>query len=149
MKPTQPIAPSLPLNQAIAIVEAALAAAPAHQLAKIAVVVTDVGGAIRAGASSDNQTAFGFDIAHNKARTAIGFQSSSLRLAEFFSKNPSSTIGVTGVTGGQFLPIGGGIVILNADGQIVGGAAVAGGAPAIDHAVISAAVVAVGLKVLE
>jgi len=148
MNSSQPL-PPLPLVQAMAIVDAALAAAPTHKLAKLSVVVTDAGGAIRAGASSDNQTAFGFDIAHNKARTAIGFRSSSLALADFFAKNPSSSIGVTGVTGGYFLPLGGGVLILNAEGQIVGAAAVSGGAPATDHAVISAAVLEAGLKVLE
>ncbi len=114
-----------------------------------AVVVTDVGGNIRAAQRSDSFGNFGTDVALAKARTALGFSNSSLKIGEIFSPRPSTVVGLNGAVHGQFLPLGGGVVVKSESGDIIGGAAYAGGAPETDHAIIVAAVKSVGLVPTE
>ena len=134
---------TLEIAQRIAL--AAFEEGRARGLAAMSVVVTDSGGHIRLAMRGDGVGTFGIDIAKGKAATALGFNSSSLKLGAYFGQNAASTAGLTAVTNGQFLPLGGGVIIQDSDGVTVGAAAVAGGAPEIDHAVIMAAVKAAGL----
>jgi len=134
------------LEEAAKIAEAAFAEGRVRGLIDMSVVVTDVGGNIRLAMRADGQGAFGIDIARGKALTALGFNSSSLKLAEYFGQNAAATAGLTAVTGGRFLAIGGGVIVVDDAGQTIGAAAVCGGAPEIDHAVILAGLAAAGLK---
>ena len=130
--------------QAQAILAAAFAEASAQGLAAASVVVTDAGGAIRAAERGDAAGAFGIDIALAKARTALGFGRASIKLAAVFGDKPAVVTGLNAATG-AFLPLGGGVVIVDGEGRIIGSAGVAGGAPETDDAVASAAVWAAGL----
>ena len=138
----------LDLATATRIVDAAFAAATARSLARIAVVVTDVGGDVRAAMRSDGQGAFGIDIAQTKARSAIGFRRSTLLLAVHFGQHVSSTIGVTAATGQRFIPIGGGVAVVDRHGVLIGAVAVAGGMPDVDDAIAREALRSVGLEAL-
>lgn len=139
----------IPLTQAMAVVDACFVAGAERQLAELAAVVTDEGGAVRAVMRSDGQHAFSVDIAIAKARSALGFRRSTIKLAEYFGSHASSTIGITYATDQRFIPIGGGIVLVDDDGRVIGAAAVAGGAPATDDAVVRAAASSVGLAALD
>lgn len=133
------------LAQARAILDSAVAAAAERGLANGSIVVTDAGGAVRASQRSDGAGPFTIDIATAKARTAIGFGRATLKTGEIFLANPSAVSAIGDAVGGKFLPLGGGIVVLDSEGVVIGGAAFAGGAPDVDHAIISAAVKAAGL----
>jgi len=137
------------LKAAKTIVDAALAGATAKGLAGATVVITDIGGAIRAAERSDKAGPFGIDIARAKARTALGMRRSSIKTASVFGDKPSIVTGLNAAVGGDFLPLGGGVVVVDAAGTILGGAALAGGAPDVDHEIITAAVVAAGLAILD
>jgi uncharacterized protein GlcG (DUF336 family) len=137
------------LHQARAIAEAAHREASGRGLAAMSVVVTDVSGAIRIAERTDGAPPFGISIAQAKARTALGFRRSSIKTAAVFQGQPAVTTGLSEATGGQFLPLGGGVVVLGPDGGAIGAAGVAGGMPEIDDAVISAAVASAGLTVKE
>lgn len=136
------------LEQAQAIVSAAIREAAAAGLGAASVVVADPGGNIRAAARTDAAPPFGIDIAKAKAKTALGFRRSSLKIAAIFGDKPAAVTGLAGAVG-TFLPLGGGIVITDSEGHAIGGAALAGGAPETDHAIIAAAVAAAGLSVLD
>ncbi len=131
------------------IIEAALAGAAEKGLAAVTVVITDIGGAIRAAERTDKAGPFGVDIARAKARTALGMGRSSLKIAAVFGDKPGIVTGLNGAVGGDFLPLGGGVVVIDAEGAVIGGAALAGGAPEIDHEIIAAAVAAAGLSILD
>jgi glc operon protein GlcG len=118
------------------IVDAAMAEADRRGISKAAAVVTDFGGDIRAALRADGAGALGFGI-------------SSLRLAAIFGPSASSTIGINAATGGRFVPIGGGVLVLNSQGHVIGAAAVSGGAPEVDDEIITLAVRAAGLQVQE
>lgn len=137
---------AIDLRLATRLVDAAFEAAAARSVARIAVVVTDAGGDIRAAMRSDGQAAFGVDIAQAKARSAIGFRRSTLQLAVHFGQHPSSTIGVIGATGGRFIPIGGGVAVVGPHDAIVGAIGIAGGMPEIDDAIARDALRATGLE---
>jgi glc operon protein GlcG len=131
------------------IVDAAMAEADRRGISKAAAVVTDFGGDIRAALRADGAGAFGVDTARGKAQAALGFGISSLRLAAIFGPSASSTIGINAATGGRFVPIGGGVLVLNSQGHVIGAAAVSGGAPEVDDEIITLAVRAAGLQVQE
>ena len=137
----------LSLESARAIADAALAEAGKRGLQKAAIVVTDLGGDIRVAMRADAAGSFGVDIARGKAQTALGLNSSSLQLAQIFGGMPAATTGINAATGGRFVPVGGGVLVVNAQGHVIGAAAVAGGAPEIDDAIVTHAVRAAGLEV--
>jgi uncharacterized protein GlcG (DUF336 family) len=124
----------------------AFAAGEKRGLATMSVVVTDPGGHIRFAARSDAQGIFGVDTALAKARSALGFGRSSLLLSKTFV-DPCGVASLSGATHGAFLPLGGGIVVQQ-DGVTVGAAAISGGMPDIDDALVREAVEAVGLSAL-
>ncbi len=137
----------LSLEAARAIADAALAEAGKRGVQKAAIVVTDLGGDIRVAMRADAAGSFGVDIARGKAQTALGLNSSSLKLAQIFGGVPATTTAINAATGGRFVPIGGGVQVVNAQGHVIGAAAVAGGAPEIDDAIVTHAVRAAGLDV--
>ena len=126
------------LADAVALCDACFQAANEREVVKLAVVVTDVGGDIRAAMRSDGQGAFALDIARAKAQSALGFRRSTLALSEHFGTAAASTVGVAQATGQRFIPIGGGVVVTDRDGVIVGALAVAGAAPQVDDAIARA-----------
>lgn len=134
------------LATARSIAEFAYADAEAKGLTSIGIVVTDPGGHIRFAMRSDAQGIFGIDTAIGKARTALGFNRSSLMLSRTFV-DPCGVAALAGATDGAFLPLGGGVVIQDA-GVTVGAVGLSGGMPDVDDAVVRAAVEAAGLTCL-
>lgn len=135
------------LATARAIADAALSDAAIRGVAKAAVVVTDLGGDIRIALRADAAGSFGVDIARGKAQTALGLNSSSLKLSQIFGAVPASTVAINAATGGRFVPIGGGVLVVNGRGHVIGAAAMSGGAPETDDAIVTQAVRAAGLDV--
>ncbi len=115
-------------------------------LTVLCVVITDTGGHVRLAMRSDAQGIFGFDTALGKARTALGFNRSSLLLAKTFV-DPCGVAALSGATHGAFVPLGGGVVVQQ-DGITVGAAAISGGMPDVDDAIIRAALEAHGFTAL-
>lgn len=135
------------LATASAIAATAFAEGEKRGVSVMSVVVTDAGGHVRLAMRSDAQGIFGFDTALGKARTSLGFNRTSLHLSKIFT-DPCGVAAITAATGGAFVPLGGGVVVQE-DGVTVGAAAVSGGLPDVDEAIIVAAVEAAGLTVLR
>ena len=138
---------TIKLAAARAIADIAFADAEAQGLTAIGIVVTDPGGHVRCALRSDAQGIFGIDTATGKARTALGFNRSTLLLGKVFV-DPCGVAALSGVTGGAFLPLGGGVVIQH-DGVTVGAAGLSGGMPDLDDTIIRAAVEAAGFTCLS
>ena len=136
------------LETARVIADAALADAAKRGVQKAAVVVTDLGGDIRLALRADAAGSFGVDIARGKAQTALGLNASTLKLSQIFGAVPSSTTAINAATGGRFVPIGGGVLVINPEGHVIGAAAVSGGAPETDDAIVTQAVRGAGLDIL-
>ena len=137
---------TITLDTATELARIAFADGAKRGLVVMGVVVTDPGGHIRLAMRSDAQGNFGIDSALGKARSALGFNRSSLLLSKTFV-DPCGVAALSGATGGAFVPLGGGVVVQK-DGVTIGAAAVSGGMPDVDDAIIRIAVEAVGLSVL-
>jgi uncharacterized protein GlcG (DUF336 family) len=135
------------LDVARQIADAALAEAFERKVLKAAIVVTDLGGDIRVALRADAAGAFGVETARGKAQAALGFNVSSLKLAQVFGSSASATAAINAATGGRFVPLGGGVLVIDAEGAIIGAAAMSGGLPEVDDEIITRAVRAVGLNV--
>jgi uncharacterized protein GlcG (DUF336 family) len=140
---------NLDLNTALKIAQAALEAGRAENILALSAVVTDSGGNIRVALRADSVGMYGVDIAHAKSQTALGFNRTSMQMAKVFGANPGAVAALSGVTGGRFLPLGGGVPIHDAAGNTIGAAAVSGSSPENDERFITMAVRANGLKVPE
>ena len=131
---------------ALAVAEAAFAEAATRGVINISVVITDPGGHVRLAMRADGQGIFGVETATAKAITALGFNRATLALTPLFSDQ--ATAAISGATHGRFAPLGGGVVAVDDAGVIVGGAAVSGGLPGVDHDIIVAALEGRGFKAL-
>ncbi len=140
---------TLTLDQANTIALAALAAGKREQVYALSVVVTDPGGALRCAMRADEVGNFGIDIALAKAVTALGFGMSSAQIGTLLGSNPAAVAGIIGATGGRFLPIGGGVLIKDPSGMLLGAVGVAGSSPDNDARFATEAVRAAGLVVPE
>lgn len=127
------------------IATAAFAEGRRRGIANITVVVADPSGAPRLALRSDAQGGFGVDTARAKARSAIGFNTSTSRLAAIFGGNPAATAGINAAVGGCFLPIAGAVVVTDGDGTLLGAVAISGGNPTADDEIARVAVTDVGL----
>ncbi|WP_404479987.1 heme-binding protein [Novosphingobium sp. BL-52-GroH] len=139
---------SIPLKVATEIAAIAYAEGEKRGVVNMSVVVTDAGGHIRLAMRADRQGIFGVETAQAKCTAALGFNRPSLHLAKVFD-NAAAVAGLQGAVNGKFLPLGGAVVVLDQDDDIVGAAGVSGGLPEADEEIIVAAVEAVGLKVLR
>lgn len=138
---------TLTLALATTIAQAALEAGAREDVHALSVVVTDTGGVIRVAMRGDAVGLFGIDIALAKATTALGFNRSSMQIAKSLGTNPAATAGLVGATSGRFMPIGGGVIIVDDAGKIIGAAAVAGSAPENDERFVIEGVRAAGFQV--
>jgi uncharacterized protein GlcG (DUF336 family) len=140
---------TLKLDQANAIALAALAAGKPEQAYALSVVVTDPGGCLRCAMRADGVGNFGIDVALAKAVTALGFGMSSAQIGTMLGANQAAVAGIIGATGGRFLPLGGGVLIKDTSGLLLGAVAVAGSTPENDEKFATEGVRAVGLVVPE
>ena len=137
--------PMISLEVAIAIAQRAFEEGKKRNVLNMSVVVTDPGGHVRLGMRADGQGIFGIETARGKAISALGFNRPSLQLSKTFGAE--ATAAISGVTGGRFVPLGGAVIVRDGANNIVGAAAVSGGAPAVDEEIIAAACEAAGFVV--
>jgi uncharacterized protein GlcG (DUF336 family) len=137
---------TISMNTASELARVAFAEGLKQNLVVMSVVVTDPGGHIRLAMRADAQGIFGVDTALGKARSALGFNRSSLLLSKTFV-DACAVSAITAATRGAFVPLGGGVV-LQKDGVTVGAAAISGGMPDVDDAIVRTAAEAVGLTAL-
>lgn len=137
----------LDLEHALRLAQHALELARQEQVTAVTVVVTDSGGNIRVALRGDGVGHFGVDIAHAKCVTAVGFGRSFAKTAAVFADKPQLLPSFVSLTQGKFMPLGGGVVVTDASGAVVGAAAMAGSTPENDERFVTAAIRAVGFDV--
>lgn len=127
------------LEQAQAVVGAALAASESRGLA-MNVAVVDVGGNLKAFARMDGAWLGSIDIAIKKARTSRYFDMPTGALGEL--SQPGGPLFNIEVSNGGLITFPGGLPLM-ADGRVVGAVGVSGSTVDDDHAVATAAAAAV------
>lgn len=117
---------SLPLAQANAIVMEALARGRAAGLLPLTVVVLDAGGKLVAMQSEDGSGLVRFEIAFGKAYGALGMGISSRLIRDRLSERPAFQNAIAAASGGQFIPVPGGVLVEDAGGVTLGAVGISG-----------------------
>lgn len=124
----------LTLKQANTIIENALAKAHEMKVKPLGVVVLDDAGHIVAAQREDGASMFRIDVGQGKAWASVAMGASSRALAKRAKDNPNFFVTLAATAGGKFLPQTGGVLIKDAQGNILGAAGASGGTGEEDEA---------------
>jgi uncharacterized protein GlcG (DUF336 family) len=136
---------TMTLGQANRIAAAALDAARRDKLRAMAHVVLDAAGHLKLAMREDGATSLRVDIAHGKAAAAFGMGVNTRTLHERASANPVFFNAIAPASGGKFIAQTGAVVIVAADGQVLGAIGASGGTGDEDEAICIEGLRAVGL----
>jgi uncharacterized protein GlcG (DUF336 family) len=137
--------PQLSLEQAQAIIATALKHGTDQKLQPLAVVVLDARGVLKAFAAQDGTSLRRAEIAQGKAHGALAFGIGSRALAKRAATSPHFIAAVTHAVGGSLIPVPGGVLIRDADKQIIGAVGISGDNSDNDEAAAIAGITAAGL----
>lgn len=138
----------LTLDQANRLISAALALARERSLPPVAVAVLDDGGHLKAMQREDGVSFLRARICQAKAWGALGLAVDSRSIAERYMQGglqPGFIDALNTMTGGQVIPLPGGVLIRDADGALLGAVGIAGAASEDDEACARAGIAAIGL----
>lgn len=135
---------SLPLAGAAKIVDAAIAIRVKEGLLPLAVAVIDAGGNLVAFKREDGCGVLRFDIAFGKAWAALGMGMPTRMIRDRMASRPAFQGALAAASDGRFIPVPGGVLILDAAGQAIGAAGISGDASDKDEYCAIAAIVAAG-----
>lgn len=135
----------LNLAQASTIVDAALAEARRQSFSPLAVAVLDAGAHLIALKREDEASLMRPQIAIAKASGALGMGYGSRELAKRANAAPVFYSALFAISGGAMAPSPGGVLIRDADGQVIGAIGISGDTGDADEACAFAGVVAAGL----
>ena len=136
---------TLSLEQARTIVRVALERRVERGLRPLAVAVLDERGALVAYEQEDGSTLLRERVARGKAMGALGMGMSSRRLGEMGNERPMFMQALIDASGGQLVPVPGGVVVKTPDGHLYGAVGVSGDTSDKDEAVAVAGIEAAGL----
>ncbi|MRG71316.1 heme-binding protein [Alphaproteobacteria bacterium HT1-32] len=140
------IVSSLTLQEAENILDGARAAAREADLLPLTIAVLDSGGNIVALKREDGCGTARSAVALGKAHGALGMGVSSRELRDRLKDRPAFQGAIAAATGGQFIAVPGGVLILNADGKAIGAVGISGDASDRDEYAAIAGIQAAGLR---
>ena len=123
-----PLQTSLSLAQAAAILDECLAVRQKEGLLPLAVAVLDAGGQLVAFKREDGCGVLRYDIAFGKAWAALGMGMSTRLIRDRLSNRPAFQSALGSASDGRFIPVPGGVLILNALKSVIGAVGVSGDA---------------------
>ncbi len=135
---------SITLDQARTIIFATRASGVEHNLKPLSVVVLDAGGHVTAFEREDGSSNKRFEIAHGKAHGAVALGMGSRAMMNRAETQPYF-IAAAGAVAGPLVPVPGGVLVKNADGQTIGAVGVSGDTSDNDEIAAVAGIHAAGL----
>lgn len=136
---------SLTLAHARTIIASALAKGAEHGMNPLAVTVIDAGGHLLAFERQDGASFGRFQIGHGKAYGAVALGVGSRSLSGAAEARPHFVQGVNGALGGALVPVPGGVLVTDADGNTIGAVGVSGDNSDNDELCAVAGIEAAGL----
>jgi uncharacterized protein GlcG (DUF336 family) len=115
----------------------------------LCVAVLDSGGHLVALQREDGASTLRPQVAMAKAGGALALGISSRKIAEMASERPTFIASLGPISPHGVVPAAGGVLIVDADGQLIGAVGVTGDTSDNDEACALAGVAAVGLSILE
>ena len=143
-KPT-PLKVLLGLAQADAIADEALRLARQHDLQPLTIAVLDAGGHQVVLKREDGCGIIRVQVATAKAYGALGMGISSRELGEHVADRPVFGNSLSVISGGRFATVPGGVLIRDADGNVIGAVGVTGDKSPADEFVAIGGIRSVGL----
>jgi uncharacterized protein GlcG (DUF336 family) len=136
----------LNLDRAARIVDAALDHAARHDMKPLTVAVLDAGGHLVALKRQDRSGILRPEIAQGKAWGALGMGAGGRGLAKRAQIAPAFFVALAAASQGRVIPVPGGVLIRDAEGEIIGAVGISGDLPDNDEACAVHAIELVGLS---
>ncbi len=136
----------LDLARATIIVDAAIAKARETSTKPQAVAVVDTGGHVIVVKREDNAGFLYVDMAIGKAWASVSMRRPAGVTGERLMERPGVMSVIGQISGGRFMPAGGGVLIRDAEGRLLGAVGVAGDVAPKDEVCAIAGIEAAGLK---
>ena len=136
----------LTLAHASTILDTALKTARDRSFQPLSIAVLDAGGHLVAFKREDKSGILRFDIAFGKAWGALGMGFGSRTLAERAANTPQFFTMLAAASGGRIVSNPGGVLIRDADGDIIGAVGISGDTADNDETCAVAGIEAAGLK---
>ena len=143
-KPT-PLKVALTLAQADAIADEALRLARQHNLQPLTVVVLDAGGHQIVAKREDGCGIMRVRVATAKAYGALGMGISSRELGEHVTGRELFGNSLSAISGGRFATVPGGVLVRDADGNVIGAVGITGDKSEADEFTAIGGIRSVGL----
>lgn len=140
----------LTLAAANTIIASTLTRARALGLPPVGVAVLDAGGHLKAMQAEDGLSFLRVRVCQAKAWGALGMGTHSRHIAARYCKEPLQVgfiDSLNALSGGQVVPLPGGVIIRSGDGEVLGAVGVAGAASEDDEACAVAGLEAAGFQV--
>ena len=119
---------NLPLAKANEIIVTAFKLAEEAKLLPLTIAVLDAGGNLIAFQRQDGSGIVRHDIATGKAWGALGMGVSSRTIRDRLQDRPAFQGAIAAASQGRFIPVPGGVLICNGDGQAIGAIGIRGDA---------------------
>ena len=134
----------LTLTQAQSIIDKTLAHGREAKFKTLGVVVLDIRATVKAAAIGDGSSLVRFDIARAKAKGALAFNMGTRSLEKIAKDRPHFFAGAVAAIEGGIVPVPGGVLIKDKDGQILGAVGVSGDTSDNDELAALAGIAATG-----
>lgn len=122
------------------IVGAAFAEGRSRNLKPLSVAVLDAGGHLIAFQKQDGSSMLRFEIAFGKAYGALAVGFGSRWLDKAAADRPHFVAGLNAVSGGNIVPVPGGVLVLDSDRRLIGAVGVTGDTSDNDEAAAVSAI---------
>ncbi|HKU99524.1 MAG TPA: heme-binding protein [Vineibacter sp.] len=122
----RPLSSSLSLAAASSIADSVITLAREEKLLPLVVAVLDSAGSLVAYKREDGAGLLRFDIATGKAWGALGMGLSSRTIRDRMKDNLGFQNALAAASGGRFVPVPGGVLILDANGAVIGAVGISG-----------------------
>lgn len=136
---------ALTLDQANLIADKSLEKAQSMGFHPQTVAILDAGGHIKVIKRSDGASLMRPEIAYGKAWGVLGMGFGGRDLAKRAEKAPAFFIALNAVSNGRMVPVAGGVLIKDAQGEIIGSVGISGDDSDNDEICAVAGIVAAGL----
>ncbi len=139
----------LTLQQANRLIEEAINMARKKEMPPIAVAVLDSGAHLKAFQREDGVSFLRVQISQAKAWGALGMATNSDTIAERYNQDDQQRgfiNALNAMTGGQLIPLPGGVLVRNLEDEIVAAVGAAGGVSNDDEECVIAGIEAIGFR---
>ena len=144
--PVTQLVSSLKFQTSEVIANTVIAVAREHNTLPMSVCVLDAGGHLMNFKREDGASLLRAEISFGKAYAVLGMGMSSRTIRDEFSERPVFQNAIACVSHGRFVPVPGGVSIINEDGLIIGAVGVSGDSSECDEFCAIHAIKAAGLS---